>query len=319
MNTHNSSLRKEYQSRINRVMDYIDQHLDEPLDLNQLAEVAYFSPYHFHRIFRAMVGEPLKHYIKRVRLEKAAILLKQNAGTSVTEVALNCGYNSSAAFARAFKEFFGVSASDWRKSGKTDSKNGKGEGKEGKAYRLERVYLEGMLNNLKWKIKMNQQTIAQVEVKDWPETHLAYIRHVGPYQGDGALFEKLFGRLMQWAGPRNLLNFPETKMMSVYHDDPKLTDDDKLRLTVAITVPEGTAVDGEIGYMTLPAGKHAIARFELLEDEYAQAWEAIYKGWLPESGYQPADSPAFELYHNSPDQHPEGRHIVDICVPVVPM
>jgi len=151
-----------------------------------------------------------------------------------------------------------------------------------------------------------------------PEKSVAYVRHVGPYAGDTALFGRLFGKLMGWAGPRGLLQ-PEMQCMAVYHDDPKVTEDDRLRLSVCIPVPEDTKTDDGIGKMTIPAGKCAFARFELNPDEYSRAWDAVMGKWLPESGFQPDDRPCFELYHNDPKTHPEGLHIVDICVPVKPL
>jgi len=160
---------------------------------------------------------------------------------------------------------------------------------------------------------------AEVEVKDLPEMHVAYVRHVGPYQGDSELFEKLFGRLMQWAAPRGLVRPPESKFLCIYHDDPKITDEAKLRTSVCVTVPEDTTVDGEIGKMTIHGGQYAVAGFEISSDQYGQAWEAVYGGWLPKSGYQPEDHPCFELYLNDPEQHPENKHIVEICVPVKPL
>ena len=104
---------------------------------------------------------------------------------------------------------------------------------------------------------------AEVEVRDIPEFHMAYVRHVGPYAGDMELFARLWEKIMKWAGPRGLLNFPETKMLSVYHDSPEITDPGKLRTSVGISVPEDTPVDGEIGKMVIPAGKYAMARFEI--------------------------------------------------------
>ena len=158
-----------------------------------------------------------------------------------------------------------------------------------------------------------------VEVKDIPEMHVAYVRHIGPYKGDSALFGRLFGKLMAWAGPRGLLNFPETKMLSVYHDSLDITDESKLRTDVCITVPENTEVDGEIGKGTIPGGKYAVGHFEISVAQYEDAWNTIFGGWLPQSGYQCLGSPCYELYYNNPEQHPEHKQILDICVPVKPL
>jgi len=159
----------------------------------------------------------------------------------------------------------------------------------------------------------------EVRVEELSEETVAYIRHVGPYQGDSELFAGLFGRLFQWAGPRNLMRFPETQILSIYHDDPEVTSEEKLRTSVGITVPPDTAVSGEVARMALAGGSYAVARFELTPDKYPAAWEAVYGGWLPGSGYQPDDRPPFERYLSSPDDHPDGKHTVEICVPVKPL
>ena len=118
---------------------------------------------------------------------------------------------------------------------------------------------------------------------------------------------------------RGLLHFPETKFITIYHDNPDITDETKLRTDVCLTVPAYTQVDGEIGKAKIPAGKYAVAHFEITPDQYQDAWNAVYGGWLPESGYQPDDGPCYELYLNNPKEHPEGKHIVDICVLVKPL
>ena len=166
---------------------------------------------------------------------------------------------------------------------------------------------------------MKDEILKQVEVREMPELHVAYVRHTGPYQGDSELFEGLIQKLMMWAGPRGILNSPDTQMLCAYHDDPDITDADKLRVSVCVTVPQGTPVDGEIGEMTIAGGKYAAASFELIPDNYQQAWDTVFGSWLPQSGYQPTDGLCYELMKGDPSDHPEGKHVVDICVPVKPM
>ena len=165
----------------------------------------------------------------------------------------------------------------------------------------------------------SRETEANVEVKELPEMHVAYVRHIGPYKGDAELFGRLFGKLMAWAGPRGLLRFPETQVLTVYHDDPEITDEEKLRTDACITVPHDTVVEGEIGKTSISAGKYAVGHFEITADEYEDAWKTVYGGWLPKSGHRPDDGPCYELYRNDPKEHPQGKQIVDICVPVKPL
>lgn len=322
-------LKAEYIARINRVIDYIEKHIDMNLSLEDLARVANFSRFHFHRIFGAMVGETLNHFIQRIRIEKAAVQLIHHPQKSITEIALDCGFSGSSTFARAFKESFGISASQWRAGGylddskicKTDSNENQQFSNNRKAFMVTSSYIGDVTFNQIWRIKMkdNSKFEAKVEVKEMPEIHVAYLRHIGPYKGDTELFGRLIEKLMKWAGPRGLLRFPETRLLTLYYDTPEITDENKLRIDVCITVPKDTPVDGEFGKTTIRAGKYAVAHFEIGLDEYEDAWNAVYGGWLPESGFQPGDGPCYELYHNNPDEHPEHQHIVDICIPVKPL
>lgn len=326
--SHQKFLRQEYTARINRVIDYIGANLDRDLNLETLAGVANFSPFHFHRIFRAMVGETLGGFIQRIRIEKAASQLIYNPKKSITAIALDCGFSGSATFARAFKEMFHMSASEWRsrvrqrqesKIRKIERKEGQAPGKMGQDFAAISMYIDPVTNNPQWRIKMLNKSPIQVEVKDMPAWPVAYVRHIGPYQGDSVLFESLFNKLMAWAAPRGLLRFPETQVLAVYYDDPEITATEKLRVDACITIPPDAVVDGEIGKTVMPGGKYAVAHFELAAQEYQEAWDLVYGEWLPQSGYQPDDRPCYELYLNSPEEHPEHKHSVDICVPVKPL
>ncbi len=313
-----SGLRAEYLSRINRVMDYIERNLAGDLSLDRLAAVANFSKFHFHRIFGALAGETLSDFIRRVRLERAAVQLVDDPAKPVIAVALDCGFSGPAAFARAFRERFGESASAWRKRGhpsrrkpsQADRKDRQAIRKGSKDPAGPFPYHAGERRHI-----MSSSLKYSVEVKDLPGLNVAYIRHIGPYQGIGQAFQKL----MAWAGPRRLLRFPETKLLAVYHDNPDITEQDKLRSSVCITVPEGTAVGGEIGTMAIPGGLFAVARFELSQNEFGDAWQALMGEWFPESGYQPDDRMCYEVYLNDPREHPQGKYIIEICEPVRPL
>lgn len=299
-------LRTEYAARLNRVLDHVQGRLDEPLDLKELARVACFSPFHFHRLFRSWTGETLQQYLQRLRLERAAHQLRHNPGKAITEIALDAGFSGSAAFARAFRERFGVSASAFR----LNRKAGKAEASHGVGSSLS----DGLCAAFRKDPAMFPLT---VQVQNLPPMSVAYVRHIGPYKGNAELFGRLFGQLCGWAGPKGLLG-PDATFLSLYHDDPELTADPKLRLEVAVTVPPATPAEGEIGRMELAGGRYAMARIAIQPQQYEAAWQALMS-WLPESGFQPDDRPAMEIYRNDPKQDPEGRHILDLCMPVRPL
>ena len=322
-------LRAEYVARINRVLDYIEEHLAEELSLEVLAKTACFSTYHFHRVFAAMTGETLNRMIRRLRVEKAAGQLLLNPGKSVTEIALDCGFSGSAAFARTFKEFFGMTAGEWqrlsdeaRKQCMSDRKIGKVFRNMGKAENVSVCHCGFVTQGSPtWRIEMKKDEkrtlTADVTVQELAPMHVIYVRHVGPYAGDGEVFEKLFGKLYAFAGARGLMG-PSSQTLCIYHDDPNITDEAKLRTDACLTVPEGTPVEGDVGSMVIPGGTFGIAHFELAMDEYPLAWEAVIAGWLPESGYEFDDRLSFERYGN-PDACAEGMCSVDICIPIKPV
>ena len=320
--------RQEYLSRINRVIDYIDAHLDESLTLEALAAEACFSRFHFHRIFAALVGETLADYIRRLRLERAAMRIAQNPKETITDIALACGFSSPSVFARAFRDCFGLSASEWRrtggapagaaagrKQGKAPGKQGQAEGKGREASRDGLPYDQGHHTERRTEMGQKEKIAYRVEVKELPGLLVAYVRHIGPFQQ----ISQAFDRLMRWAGPRGLIRFPDTKILAVYHDSPDITETDKLRSDACISVPEGTKVEGEVGMLRVPGGKFAVGHFEISADQFGQAWNALMGEWLPSSGWQPDDRLCYELYLNEPEKHPERKFIVDICEPVRPL
>ena len=107
----NPNTENEYKSRINRALDYIEANLEKQFTLDELASVANFSKFHFHRIFLALIGETPFQFILRLRLEKAASLLILNPVKSITEIAFEVGFMDVSVFSRNFKNNFHISAS----------------------------------------------------------------------------------------------------------------------------------------------------------------------------------------------------------------
>ncbi|MCB9495343.1 MAG: AraC family transcriptional regulator [Fibrobacteria bacterium] len=312
--------RAEYFARIHRVIDHIEAHLDQDLSVDGLAEIGCFSAFHFHRVFGAIVGESLMAFVTRLRLEKAARLLLQESASPVSRIAERVGIPDSSVFARAFRRQFGLSATRFRadhRTTPTNRKQSKEDRKQGREVPREFPDLQETHFNRRFPMNPDDVQI-QVEVRDAPTKSFAYIRHIGPYAGDGALFERLFGRIFAWAGPRGHLG-PQAQALTIYHDDPDVTPAEKLRISVGITVPKGTTAEGEIGILDLPAGKYAVATCAIQPSQYGAAWDALLRGWFPSSGWQPDDRPCFEAHLNDPAQDPEGLHRVELWEPVKPL
>jgi AraC family transcriptional regulator len=157
----------------------------------------------------------------------------------------------------------------------------------------------------------------KMEIQNLPDMNVAYVHNVGNYIGNSSLFEKLFRKLCGWAGTKGLMTQKDMIMLSVYHDDPKKTDPEKLKLDVCMTVPEGTRSEGDIQIQVLSAGKYAVARgkFKTPED-YTKAWNQLYDTLIPEAGLKFEEKPCYEIYRNDPKSDPEGIQIVDLCVPI---
>ena len=307
-------LNSEYIFRINRTIDYIESNIENPITLEELASVANFSKFHFSRLFQSIVGETPFQFILRVRLEKAATFILNNNNESISEIAYKCGFSDISIFSRNFKNYFHVSASQYRANKSNNSNLSQQDSNRHQCDEKSTPYFCPELQTIKW--RTNMKLNKGVEVKELPKMTVAYIRHIGPYQGNDKLFESIWNKLFSWAGPRGLIGGKDFKSLVVYHNDPNVTIDDKLRMSVCITVPPETKVEGEVGKMNIEAAKYVIARFELSAQDFQEAWNWVYGQWLPTSGYQPDDKPCFEMY---PEEPKDGKFIVDICVPVKPM
>ena len=322
-----SESRPIYVERVNAVIDYIEAHLADDLSLATLAEVAHFSPYHFHRVFSTMVGETLSRFISRLRVERAATLLVQHPDLAITVIAVDCGFTNPSSFARSFRESFGMSASDWRTRGFVAYEREPGEtirdvignlGFVNEEYGIIDAHVVRTDGNPSWAVRAGTLGHVTVTVEEIPALNVAYVRHTGRYQGLADVFADLYTCLMQWAQPRGLVG-PDSQILSVYHDNPSITEDDRLRVSACITVPPGTETSGDVGQMIVDGGRFAVGHFTLDDQDYGEAWYSLAGGWLPSSGYEPDDRNPYERYpFDEADAGPDKRR-VDICLPVRPL
>jgi AraC family transcriptional regulator len=295
-----ANTRQTYQERILKVLIHIQNHLDETLALEDLAGVAHFSPYHFHRMFRGMVGESVKEHVRRLRLERAAHRLKFT-DLPVTRIAFEAGYETHEAFTRAFRALFQESPSGFREAHQTMPYP--------KAPADVHYDPSGKLDGCR--LALPQQAPLAVRVEDVAPLRLAFMRHVGPYADVG----QTWTRLMMWAGMRGLLN-PGWTMLGIVHDDPEVTPPDKVRYDACLIVDERVKPEGEVGVQQLEAGAYAVAThlgpYAHLGDTYAR----LCGDWLLASGRELRPAPCFEIYRNSPHDTPPEELRTDIHVPL---
>lgn len=276
--------KKDYAKRMDRVVTYIQDHLDDNLPLDELAGLACFSQFHFHRIFSGMVGESVKSYIRRLRLERAAGRLKQT-DVEVTRIAFETGFETHESFTRAFHRMFGVSPLNYRKANQIE---------------LEKQWIDY------WKEILMKAEIVKMEDMD-----VIFIRHVGPYNMCGVAWEKL----CLWAAPKGLLQ-PGAKILGLSYDDPEITPPDKLRYDACIEVKQLPEVEAPVGVKHIKGGRYAmgshIGPYDLLAKTYAQ----LCGQWIPQNGYEVDDRCCIEIYQNSPEDTEPEDLITDVYIPL---
>lgn len=313
--------RAEYARRMNRVLNYIDQHLDQPLELAQLADVANFSRFHFHRIFAAWMGETLGDYARRRRLEKAAFRLSCGTNESVLETALATGFGSGEAFARAFKQKFGCTPSAWRAD--TANRMAMQAAAIGQRHTMgndsnpDQVFgnpdQAGPRRFDETGDSTQSKGIAmEVQVLDLPATRVAYQRLIGPYGPAIGTFWR--GTMAPWMQSHGL---GANICYGVGYDDPSITPPDKCRYDACVEVPADFQPGAQADIATLPGGRYAVARFKAQPLAIADAWTWLTREWLPSSGLQCDDRPCFERFHTATAMDPvTGEFSCDICIPV---
>lgn len=298
---------EEHFKRIRKVFAYIDEHIQDELSLEKIAEIGAYSPFHFHRIFKAITTETLQEYITRKRLEKSAMMLSLKKKKNLKEIYSEVGFKSNATFSKTFKKYYGISPSvfrktspeNFRKIGQTISKIGQKE-----------VVFEQYLYNLN-QIKIFMEKSAKIEVKEMPEMHLASVLSIGVQN-----IENAYNKLVSWAISKNLFPSEHVKMITVYHDSFKITAPDKVRIHACMLLEGPIKNDGEIFYETLPKGKYIVGNFCISIHDFEKAWNGLFL-WMSENGYQFRKSNPYEIYHNNFKEHPEKKCIVDFCIPIL--
>lgn len=291
---------RTYLERINRAIDHVTRDLAQPLGLDDVARVACFSPYHFHRVFRTVMGETLHDFVKRLRLERALAMLSHPSPPTLTEVALACGFGSSSDFSRSFKARYGVPPRAFDLAAHRERGRGALMAAVPDGHRLTRLPAGDNPDGF------------EVRLRDLPARRVAYLRVLAPYQGTGV--SEALARLLGWARARGLEG---GQWLGYQWDDPELVPLDRCRYDLGLEVPAAIDLDGAADEAHLPPMKVAEVAIAGPVDLELRALDWLYTTWLPHSGFVPDHQPCFEAWDGLPFAHGTERFTLRVQIPVV--
>ena len=279
-----------YQKKVNTVLAYIQEHLHQPLHLEELACVACLSPFHFHRIFSAFTGESLHQHIKRLRLEQAAAQLLYSR-EPVGKIATENGYTNPAAFSKAFTQHFGITPT---------------------AYKTQRAELLGRREGTTWATQTTDSRTIECRYERRAPQRVLYVRRAGRYAAAAA---QAWETLMRFAGEHGLLNAAALRI-GVTYDFPEITDEEHTRYDACLTCNSEVPVNDNISMQTLRGGEFAVFEHAGAYETLWSTYNAIYSRWLPNADTVLAHAPSYAVYLNDPyDVAPEQLR-TQICIPV---
>lgn len=277
-----------YQQRINTVLDYIEEHLNSKLTLQTLAQTGNLSKYHFHRVFKAVTGETIHEYVKRTKMEKLNRALALHRTKTLTDIAFDMGYSSSANFSRDVSLYFDKSPSQIRNDAKPHPASLKHE----------------LKNSIRFK-----------GIQKLADKRILYTRIHNGYKPD--TIREAFASLCSWAMDYFNSRIGE-QLMGIGYDDPDFTPLNKCRYDACLVISSEFDVGNIEPYntKTIKGGRYAVFQFEGSGNNIYKAWEIIFKEWVIHSDYLPANRPHLELYLPSP-LYKENNYRVELCLPVI--
>ncbi|HEX5110026.1 MAG TPA: AraC family transcriptional regulator [Vicinamibacterales bacterium] len=293
--------RSFYETAIQRTIEQMAANLDGALDLECLARGAGLSAFHFHRVFRGMVGETPLELIRRLRMERAAWRLARSTG-SITDIAFDAGYETHEAFTRAFRACYSTSPTGFRHR---------------RHPRIEIAAACGVHYDARGIVppfipRNSGGDTMEVEIKEMPELRVGAVRHVGPYNQIPQAFE----RLGSIAGPAGLAGRPDAALVAIYYDDPDTTPQPELRSDAGLTVPERTPLPSGLTEQRLAPGRYARTVHGGPYEQLGDAWARFMGEWLPSSGFRIGPGPSYEIYRNTPATAPKEQLLTDLYLPL---
>ena len=291
-----SSAEADYRAGINRALAFMQDNLDQPLVLDDLARAGGFSPFHFHRIFQAFVGETPADYRQRLRMKKAADMLRSGSRT-ITEIAIFSGYETPSAFTRAFRSWFGISPSKMRR---------------------QKELPDPGLAVLAPAAQPKRRGKMQPDIRNLPDLKIYYVMQTGMIGNSvdrtaDTAFRKLNAILMK----HGLLEKVDY-CLGISPDEPSSTDPKKFRYGASYVFKEEVDLpaEGEMQVTVYPAGRYAVFTHKGPYNSLWQTWNTAYRDWLPSSGMRLRELEPFEVYRNNRSNTPPDKLVTEIFVPI---
>ena len=287
---------EHYHAQMQRVLDHIDRHLDDDLDLTTVSSVAAFSKYHFHRQFSATFGLSVHRYIQLARMKRASYRLAYRDAISVTDIAMDAGYDAPESFARVFRQRFGQSPSFFRKSPDWEPW----------------LTALGPFDNARRKYMQKNFTHDDVTIRDVFPTPVAIMAH----RGDPATIGATIQRFIAWRKAAGLS--PKTSpTFNIFHSDPRTTPPADYRLDLCVGTNRPIAASGDdIEAGVIPGGRCAILRVVGDTNDLEPAATYLYRDWLPASGEEARDFPLYCQRLTFFPEVPEHEAVADLFLPL---
>jgi len=286
----NDTQAKTYAARFEKVLDYIESNLGEPLCVEHLSRVANFSRFHFHRQFAEYVGTSVGRYILLLRLRQASYQLAFNRQTRIIDIALDAGFENPESFTRAFRNSFGQSPSEFRRQADWESWH------ERYRFRIP-----------------ERKKIVQVEIVDFKTTRIAVMAHRGPSER----VNDSVAQFVAWRKESGLSPKKSSRTFGVAYDNPDTTEPAEFRFDICGEVSEAVPPNPQ-GVVTksIPGGRCARVRHYGSHVRIGESIYPLYRDWLPESGEELRDFPLYFHYLNLLPETPENELVTDIYLPL---
>jgi AraC family transcriptional regulator len=309
MHKYDHNIKPEYLQVVMKVQHYINQNLSGDLSLETLAGIANYSPFHFQKIFADAVLETPKQYVIRLRLDRSAHFIKLFPDLAINEIAVGCGFSSISIFSRAFRNYFGISAHNFRKLPGNDIQQIK-KNRSNLAPGQEESWISPVSDI--------QEKIETVKISSSPEVCQMYSSLIACFQTTLSHRENIpfaFKSIIQWASPQNLIT-PSTKYFGIWLDIPYLTSPDKCRYLCGIEISSGTKPSKGIVIMTFEKGLYINHKMVGTMSETINSLIALNHSYIDSLGYTISEMICFEHFEESPAKQPYEKICRSLYVPI---